>query len=126
LEPGSVLYLGSDAEGLAAVAVWQDRGGGNFYFEALAIATRLRGGTGEHARHAVEVVLGVMEAAAVARGELEMTVSVRVHVKNRASQRLLASFGVTPEEDAQPDEHGYVEWYAYRDLRGFAQERPPE
>lgn len=119
LEPGTVVFLGWDEVGLAALAVWQHVSGGNFYFEAVAVANRLRGGDGSHAREAVDVALSIMEGTAAHYGDSELAVVARVHQRNGASQRLLSRAGFAPDADRGPDEHGYAEWFLVRDLRGL-------
>jgi hypothetical protein len=68
----------------------------------------------------MNVALSVMEGGAAQRGDSELVVAARVHVQNTASQRLISEANFLPDPDPiVPDEHGYVEWFLVRDLRGL-------
>ena len=100
--PDTVLQLGEDESGLAAVILFsrdEDPDWSRVQARGLAVASRLRGRQGAHAREAVDVALAEMQGRAQDHGARWQLVHARIHRLNRASQRLCASAGFSYVDD---------------------------
>jgi ribosomal protein S18 acetylase RimI-like enzyme len=105
------LLLGKDRDGqISAVALWSAQGGADdVYLRAIAVAARLRGAGGLHAREALDQALSEMASDALAAESGSLVVSCLAHEKNLPSQKLLESFGFECLDRDSVDE-AYFEW----------------
>jgi hypothetical protein len=117
---GHTLWLGFDAMGIAAAAMWRPEPpltDGLFTLVAAAVASRHRGQGRVVSRLLVDQVLTYLEALASEAGAPELRVSAIVHRSNRASQRLCAEVGfecLGPSTDTA--EADYDDWLLCRGL----------
>ncbi len=93
--PDTVLLLGEDEQGLAAVVLFSDVEGmpSDVVLRAIAVATRLRGGDGAHAAEALAVALETMIIRARAAEAHGLFVVGRIHRHNGPSKRLCSGAG---------------------------------
>ncbi|MBB2924105.1 hypothetical protein [Cellulomonas cellasea] len=92
------LLVGEDAEGIAAVALYEDVDpeAGDYYIGAVAVAARRRRrseGGSTLGPEALELVLQTIAGDARPRGVTTAIVSVRIDARNGASKRLCSEAG---------------------------------
>lgn len=95
LGPDTRLFLGEDPEGLGATTLFSyvDTDWSSADFRGIAVATRLRGYGGAHAREALDVALTQMHGLAHDAGATRQYVLARIDKGNAPSLRLFASAG---------------------------------
>jgi RimJ/RimL family protein N-acetyltransferase len=105
--PDTVLLLGEDGQGLGAAILFSRLDGepnwSRVDFRGIAVARRLRGQGGAHAREALDVALTEMQGRAQEHGVTTQFVLARIHRSNLPSQRLCASAGFTYLADMTND-----------------------
>ena len=92
------LLLGEDAEGIAAVGLYDvvDAARGDYYVCAVAVAARRRSrreGGSRLGSETLELILDTITEDARSRGVIDVVVSARIDPRNRASKRLCSAAG---------------------------------
>jgi RimJ/RimL family protein N-acetyltransferase len=107
-DPSRTVLLGRSEDGaLGGVTSYRRLSSSQYVVEVVAVAVRHRHKGGGVAREALATTLDYLTADAVADGYSMVTVSAKVHEKNRPSQFLLTHEGFAQTGD---DGDGYQVW----------------